>query len=125
MSTVMNSWRATLFSSLDWDSTCAEISPIRAAELEKDFVNGKPLFLTVQAGFDVEIVKIVSITENILTMERGQQGTQTNVWPAGTPIEARITAKAIDDLRLDLNIFLANQTTSFLAPNGDLITKTI
>jgi len=80
--------------------------------------------LTIEAGFDIEIVKVTKIcNENILCIERGQQGTVPGVWPAGTVLEGRITAQALDDLRLDPSIIMASNEEVTVAPNGDLITK--
>ena len=81
------------------------------------------IFLTLEAGFDIEILKVVAATNGILTTERGQQGTTANVWPAGTGIDARISAKTLDDLHLDLDIILSLNEEVLVAPNGDIITK--
>jgi hypothetical protein len=80
-------------------------------------------FLTLQAGFDVEIVKLVAVTQNILIMERGQQGTNISIWPAGTIIAARIPAKILTELRLDKAKILGLNQEMCEAPNGDVIIK--
>lgn len=60
-----------------------------------------------------------------MCIERGQQGTVPGVWPAGTVLEGRITAQALDDLRLNPDEIIASNEEVTFAPNGDLITKSI
>ena len=117
------SWRANILSTLDVNYVTIKIDRERAKLLEPGLANGGYYLLTLEAGFDVEIIKVVAATNGILTTERGQQGTLPTVWPAGTPLEARITAKTLDDLRLDLESIINTNGEVLLAPNGDIITK--
>lgn len=118
-----HSWRTAIQTTLDTNYITIKINTEKARELESGLKNGCNYLLTLEAGFEIEIIKVVASTNGILTIERGQQGTFPNVWPAGTPIEARITAKALDDLRLNLDDIISSNDEVLLAPNGDIITK--
>lgn len=119
------SWRANILATLDVNYVTIKVGREKSKQLEQGLAEGGYYLLTLEAGFDVEIIKVVAATNGILTTERGQQGTLPTVWPAGTPIEARITAKTLDDLRLDLDAIINDNGEVMLAPNGDIITKQI
>ena len=117
-------WRAVMEHTLDVDYDTVVVDARKAKALKDGLNKGKCYYLTIEAGFDIEIVKVTKIcNENILCIERGQQGTVPGVWPAGTVLEGRITAQALDDLRLDPSIIMASNEEVTVAPNGDLITK--
>ncbi|MBP9721975.1 MAG: hypothetical protein KBD64_02320 [Gammaproteobacteria bacterium] len=117
-------WRAVIEHTLDTDYDTVVVSIDKAKALAPGLSRGKIYFLTIEAGFDIEIVKVTKIcNECILCLERGQQGTIAGVWPAGTVLEGKITAQALDDLRLDPAVILASNEEVMVAPNGDLITK--
>jgi hypothetical protein len=117
-------WHAVMEHTLDVDYDTVVIKAEKAKALQDGFDRGKCYYLTIEAGFDIEIVKATKIcNENILCIERGQQGTVPGVWPAGTILEGRITAQALDDLRLDQSVIMASNEEVTKAPNGDLITK--
>jgi hypothetical protein len=120
----INFWRATIMHTLDVDYNTVLVSEERAKLLVKGIKEGKFYYLTIEAGFDIEIVKVVDIkNKNILVIERGQQGTGAGIWPAGTLLEGRISAQAIDDLHLDPKSIMDVNKDAMVAPNGDLITK--
>jgi hypothetical protein len=116
-------WQANIHATLNLNSTGIPVSAAKAALLDGTMDNNQCYFLTLQAGFDVEIVKLVAVTQNILIIERGQHGTAINIWPAGTPIAARIPAKILRELRLDKAQILGLNQEMREAPNGDVITK--
>lgn len=122
----INVWRAVIQHTLDTDYTTVVVESSKAKILSKGLELGKFYYLTIEAGFDIEIVKLIAVKNNsILEIERGQQGTVPGVWPAGTMIEGRITAQALDDLRLDPSKILESNEEATIAPNGDIITKQI
>lgn len=125
MSTInIKVWKAVIEHTLDVDYDTVVICTEKAKLLKEGIEQGKFYYLTIEAGFDIEIIKVTKIcNDSILCIERGQQGTSPGVWPAGTVIEAKITAQALDDLRLDPHAIMASNTEVTFAPNGDLITK--
>ena len=54
------------------------------------------LTLSDAAGASVEVVKVTALTENAAQVERAQEGTTARAWPAGTVVEARLTAGMLD-----------------------------
>jgi len=118
------SWRAHILTTLDTNSIAVKVAEEKASLLQEGLETGGYYLMTIEAGFDVEIIKIVMSHNGILTLERGQQGTTPSVWPAGTPMDARISLRTLEDLRLDLAALLSCSDEVFLAPNGDVITKT-
>lgn len=117
-------WRAVMEHTLDIDYDTVVVDVKKAKALKDGLDRGKCYYLTIEAGFDIEIVKVTKIcNDNILCIDRGQQGTVPGVWPAGTVLEGRITAQALDDLRLDPSVIMASNEEVTVAPNGDLITK--
>jgi hypothetical protein len=119
-------WRAVIEHTLDVDYDTVVVSMEKAKTLKKGLDSGKFYYLTIEAGFDIEIIKVTRIcNDNILCIERGQQGTIAGVWPAGTVLEGRITAQVLDDLRLDPRDIISSNEEVKVAPNGDLITKAL
>jgi hypothetical protein len=117
-------WKAVIEHTLDIDYDTVAVSREKAGLLKKGLENGGYYYLTIEAGFDIEIVKVIRVChDNVLCLERGQQGTVPGVWPAGTALEARITARALDDLHLDPKSIMSAHHDAHLAPNGDIITK--
>jgi len=119
----ISSWHTVIETTLDTDYMTIKIPNSKAQLLQKGLSQGGYYLLTLEAGFDMEIVKVLKAAEGLLTVDRAQQGTLACVWPAGTLIEARITAKTLDELHLDLNSLVSLNNEVLLAPNGDLITK--
>lgn len=116
-------WQANIHATLNAHATGVPVGAAKAALLAGTLDKNQCYFLTLQAGFDVEIVKLITVTQNILIIERAQQGTAMNIWPAGTPIAARIPVKIFRELRLDKAHILGLNQEMHEAPNGDLITK--
>lgn len=122
----LKAWRAVMEHTLDVDYDTVVVSIDKATALKNGLDKGKYYYLTIEAGFDIEIVKVIRVcNDNILCIERGQQGTIPGVWPAGTVLEGRITAQALDDLRLNPQEILSSNEEVTVAPNGDLITKAV
>ena len=116
-------WQANIHATLNLNSTGVPISHAKAALLTGTLDNNQCYFLTLEAGFDVEIIRLVTVSQNILIIERGQHGTPINIWPAGTLIAARIPARIMSELRLDKAKILGLNPQMCEAPNGDVITK--
>ncbi|MGA2654384.1 MAG: hypothetical protein ABSF18_00200 [Gammaproteobacteria bacterium] len=116
-------WQANLHATLNANSTGVPISPNKASLLSERLDKDQSYFLTLQAGFDVEIIKLITVCRNILLIERGQHGTPIGIWPAGTVIAARIPARILSELHLDKAKFLDLNHEMCEAPNGDVITK--
>lgn len=118
-------WSASLHTSLDLDYLTTKVALSKAKLLETGLKKGGSYLLTLSSGFELEIVKVVSVSNGILTLERAQQGTLVHVWPAGTVLEARIKAQVLEDLNIDQKSLMNYYSEVLLAPNGDLITKRI
>lgn len=119
-------WRTVIETTLDVYYDTIKISNAKSAQLKDGLDKAGFYYLTLAAGYDVEIIKVFQVLDNgILVVERGQQGTSPCIWPAGTVIESRIAARTIEDLRLDANSILLAAKYGVLAPNGDIITKSI
>lgn len=118
-----NSWSTVLYSTLNSHHISVEIDESKADELRPGLDAGLSYLFTLSSGFEMEVVRVVASCQGILTLERGQQGTMVGIWPAGTVLEGRIPAYALEDLQLDASALLAGGMDVMLAPNGDLITK--
>ena len=117
-------WRAVIEHTLDIDYDTVVVAAEKAKLLKQGLDSGKFYYFTIEAGFDIEIIKVTRVNnDNILCIERGQQGTMPGVWPAGTVLEGRITAQILDDLRLNPKDIISSNEEVTVAPNGDLITK--
>lgn len=122
----IQSWHANILHTLDFYHTSVRVSPKKASLLRAGLSRGGVYYLILEAGFDVEIIKVIGVTrDGLLIIQRGQAGTLPGVWPAGTPIDSRISAKTMDELHLDPSAILSSNEEVFLAPNGDLITKPV
>ena len=121
-----NIWKTVIETTLDVYYDTIKVSDIKSMQLREGLDKAGFYFLTLAAGFDVEIIKVFQVLDNgLLVVERGQQGTAPCIWPAGTVIESRIAARTIDDLRLDASNLLASSNETSIAPNGDIITKSL
>ena len=119
-------WKTVIETTLDVYYDTIKVSNAKSMQLKDGIDKAGFYFLTLAAGFDVEIIKVFQVLDNgILVVERGQQGTTPCIWPAGTVIEGRIAARTIDDLRLDTNILVSSSKGIHIAPNGDIITKSV
>jgi hypothetical protein len=116
-------WQANIHATLNLNSTGVPVGAAKAAQLSNSLDKEQSYFLTLQAGFDVEIIRLVTVCRNILLIERGQHGTPIGIWPAGTLIAARIPARIMSELHLDKAKFLGLNQDMCEAPNGDVITK--
>lgn len=122
MNTDPHIWQAQLLMTLDYDYANVPISLAKAKILSQNLQKGKPCYLVLFSDLDLEIVNVVRVFHDIITMERGQKGTNPNIWPPGTFISAKITAKMLKDLHLDKSILLVNNDNAVETPDGDIIT---
>jgi hypothetical protein len=79
--------------------------------------DGQTLDLTLTDGTNIEIVSATSMTTGAnyeASVERGQQGTLARAWPAGTRIEARLTADAMREAAPSVG-----EVTMSYGPPGD------
>jgi len=120
---IITSWKSYIETTIDIDHLVIQIPAQKAKLLELGLKKGGYYLLALEAGFDIEIVKVICVSDGKLTVLRGQERTLPTIWPAGTPIDARITAKARDDLHLDVNLLMSVNHEALVAPNGDVITK--
>lgn len=61
-----------------------------------DALDSEVQMATLVAGADIEIVRITARAADVLTVERGREGTTAIAWADGSRIEARITADMLD-----------------------------
>ena len=59
-----------------------------------------------------EVVKVTAIVDNMLTVVRSVEGAAGSVFNVGTPVEARVTAKALTDLAEDAKLDAHTSNTS-------------
>lgn len=60
-------------------------------------VNGDTVqMLTLFSASQIEVVRMRGKSGNIITLDRGREGTEMFAWPAGTKVEARVTAGMLD-----------------------------
>lgn len=120
-------WQASILNTLDLNSDTVSIDPRRALLLREGLLQygaNKYYLLTVEAGYELEIIKVCYVSsDGVLLIKRGQEGTEHCVWPAGTVLKAMISAKTVGDLQLDLNTILRENPETKLSPSGDLIIK--
>lgn len=115
-------WQAQLLMTLDYDYANVPINLAKAKLLSQNLEKGKPCYLVLFSDLDLEIVNVVRVFHDIITIERGQKGTNPNIWPPGSFISARITAKMLKDLHLDKSLLLCNNDHAIETPEGDIIT---
>lgn len=115
-------WQAQLMTTLDYDYANVPIALFKAKTLASKLQKGKPCYLVLHSDIDIEIVNVVRVFHDIITMERGQKGTHANIWPPGSFISAKISAKMQKDLHLDKNTILSQLEHAYLTPEGDIIT---
>ncbi len=122
MNGITKIWQAQLYSTLDYDYANAPINLNKARELASHLRHGQPCYLVLYSELDMEIVNVVRVFHDIITIERGQKGSSPNIWPPGTFISAKITAKMLKDLHLDKRAFLENNKHAVETPEGDIVT---
>jgi hypothetical protein len=122
MNTTTKIWQAQLYSTLDYDYANVPIKLDKARELAACLHKGQPCYLVLFSELDMEIVNVVRVFHDIVTLERGQKSTNPNIWPPGTFISAKITAKMLKDLHLDKKAFLENNQYATETPEGDIVT---
>jgi len=114
-------WQTVIQSTLDVYHSSVGVSEVKAEALNFDI--GEYCLLTLSAGMEIEIIRVLTVAKGTLIIERAQEGTTAFIWPAGTSIEAKIKEQTIKDLRIDTDRILAINTDSYLNKQGDLIVK--
>jgi len=82
------------------------VAPLPAAATQATVGAGSPFPIlasasdwfpvTIGAGMEgTEICRCTARTGTVLTLQRGAEGTQAREWPAGTPLELRLTVGAL------------------------------
>lgn len=96
----INNWAATLLQALPAASTTASVEPNAAARLTG--LGDADYYAATLVGYDDrglevawEIVRITGAAGGQISIERAREGTSAAAWPAGTRIEARLTAGAL------------------------------
>jgi hypothetical protein len=120
--TKIKNWQAQLLMTLDYDYANVPIDLAKAKMLSYSLQKGKPCYLVLYSDLDLEIVNVIRVFHDIITIQRGQKGTNPNIWPPGSFISARITAKMLKDLHLDKSLLLSNNDNALETPEGDIIT---
>jgi hypothetical protein len=115
-------WQAQLLMTLDYDYANVPIDLAKAKMLSISLQKARPCYLVLFSDLDLEIVNVVRVFHDIITLERGQKGTNPNIWPPGSFISAKITAKMLKDLHLDKSLLLNNNANAIETPDGDIIT---
>ncbi|MED5545703.1 MAG: hypothetical protein VYD90_10675 [Pseudomonadota bacterium] len=89
-----NNARSSLAAALPASASQAQVgagSPFPALILEDEWFP-----VTIGAGqTDIEVCRCTGRVGTTLTLERGAEGTTARDWPAGTPVELRLTAGTI------------------------------
>jgi hypothetical protein len=114
-------WQAQALSTIDYDYGNVPIHLEKARLLASHLEKGKPFYLVLHSDLCIEIVNVIRVFHDIITIERGQKGTYANLWPAGSLISAKISAKILQDLHLDKEAFLSDGRAR-ITPEGDIIT---
>ncbi len=118
----LNVWKAQALSTIDYDYGNVPIHLAKAKLLATHLQKGKPCYLVLHSDLCIEIVNVVRVFHDIITIERGQKGTHSNLWPAGSLISAKISAKVLEELHLDKETFLKSDSRARVTPDGDIIT---
>ncbi|MFI4956177.1 MAG: hypothetical protein ACHQAX_03085 [Gammaproteobacteria bacterium] len=114
-------WQTQALSTIDYDYGNVPIHLEKARLLASHLEKGKPFFIVLHSDLCIEIVNVIRVFHDIITIERGQKGTYANLWPAGSLISAKISAKVLQDLHLDKETFLTDGRAR-ITPEGDIIT---
>lgn len=92
-----NNAQATLLSDIGPFDTSIAISD--ASRFPSTFSAAEFFLVTLDDGYNVEIIKVKSLVGNTLTgCQRGLEDTAARSFPRGTPVEVRVTAGTLDRL---------------------------
>lgn len=120
-------WQASLHSTLDLNSDTVSINSEFAKILREGLLNSpnnKYYLLTLEAGYEVEIIRVCYVSrDGVMLIKRGQEGTESLVWPAGSIAKAMIKSSVINDLNIDTDQIISNNPETKLSDKGDLILK--
>lgn len=111
-----NDARSTLAAAAGRASTTLTIQPADAGlfpALAAGAGDWCPLAL-VDAGGNMEIVRATARAGNIITVLRAREGTASRAWPAGTVVEPRLTAAAIEEFALSSETYLKGEADTLL-----------
>lgn len=90
----INNYSATLSAGIDSSTTSIPVvdgAPVATALATHDYVA-----LTLDDGTSIEIVHATASASNVLTVQRGQEGTSGTAFVSGTTIEVRATADSFN-----------------------------
>jgi uncharacterized Zn ribbon protein len=93
-SITQQTWHGALHTTLDCHHTVALIASSKAKQLAQEMTQHDEYYLCLQAGYDVEIVRVLKVKEDVVTLLRGQRGTAPNIWPAGTWLRSNISVSS-------------------------------
>ncbi|WP_027185663.1 hypothetical protein [Desulfovibrio inopinatus] len=104
MQRFLNNVATTLFTDIDASTTSIAVSVGDGAKLPS-LGAGEYALLTL-VGYDPyphestwEIVKVLNVSGDLLTVERGYDGTTAKAWASGTVIQMRLTADSMEQLQ--------------------------
>lgn len=78
------------------DSSVLAISTFAATRISQTFINGQDAaFLTISSGPVMEVVRLLSVDGNILSVARGEEGTTPSPFPLGADIGYVVTGAEV------------------------------
>ena len=85
-----------LAASIGSDSALLLVTPNLSGAIAGTFVNGEDVtWLAISVAGIVEVVKVISVDGNVLTVERGQEGTVAHAFTLGSLVSFQLTADSI------------------------------
>ena len=113
---LINNWRRSLADGLLSSATTLELATSPGFTLQ----GGETATLTLYdpEGIEeaLEIVRATAVSGNVLTIQRGQEGTIARVWPTGTAVEQRLTAGQLQQLKADAIEQIPDDAPAAVAP---------
>jgi hypothetical protein len=97
-----NNAKATLLGSISAVATSLTLSSGSGVLFPTIVTVGDFFIITIEDSGVIEIVKAVATSGDIFTIQRAQEGTTARAWNAGTSVELRLTAGAIQKIQNDM-----------------------
>lgn len=125
----LNNLRGSLASDISATSNPIELDSETASRLSAMFpsVSYDILALTLFSAAQLEVVYVAGrdASTNRFYVQRGREGTAAAAWPAGSALEARLTAAVVDALpRQALAMMLTNGQDVLVGYDGDVLWAT-
>ncbi|MCC5809854.1 MAG: hypothetical protein JJU06_05725 [Ectothiorhodospiraceae bacterium] len=126
----VNNWDTVLSAPLSAAGEQLEV-PLAAAE-RLELAGGDYYLLTLAEldaeGVEVawEVVRVTAVDGDALTIERGEEGTDAQEWPAGARIQARLTAETLARLQatqFDPDVILTDGHSVLIGAEGHVLTQ--